>query len=337
MRLTRRGRGVGVLVVSFFVWGTTFGIDSMNVLVVSGIVALLGSGIILYRAEEPTFHRNRVGADFAGQPRIVSFEVSVPSPLVATVIDPVPAAIDRVDEERTQIVRNGRAEYSILPERRGLYTLGPATIEVTDPLGLVKDRVQTTAVETVLVYPKVRSLKSQYLQHHSLLEGAVTPDRHEFDRLREYERGDAVRDIDWKSSAKRSADPLVVKEFVTDTDAGAAEIVATSEHNGEDAMATAAASLAIHLLESGMTVGLQTSDERVYPDSGAHHRHELLAALARTSGGWFETGGSEAETISLEADESGHVTVRTGTAAREFGEMLASTDTVALADGGVRG
>ena len=333
MKLTRRGRTVAVLLVVSFLWGSVFGIQAMNALVVSGLIALCGSWFIVRRAAEPTIRRTPVSADFVGRSREIEIAVDAPPSLGTTLVETIPEHVRVVDGDSNRPVTGRHVTYDVVADRRGAHTLGPAHIAVTDPLGLVERRTFATMTESLLTYPAVIPLAPVHPGYDSPLQGMPTRNRHEFDQLREYQRGDAVRDIDWKSSAKRAADPLVVKEFVSDVDEGNAEIVAVSNEDTANEMATAAASIAEHLLDRGIAVGLRTNDERVPIDTGTKQRHEILAALARTTGGPVDALHREKGIILIDA-ESDEVNVSVGGGAHSFAQLTDRDANVAVADGG---
>ena len=95
------------------------------------------------------------------------------------------------------------------PTRRGKLTAGPLTIRTIGPLGLA-GRQHLAAADTLLtVLPAFRSRRFlpsrisrlREMEGRSLL--LVSGEGTEFDSLREYVRGDDVRSIDWRSTARR--------------------------------------------------------------------------------------------------------------------------------------
>jgi uncharacterized protein (DUF58 family) len=124
-----------------------------------------------------------------------------------------------------------------------------------------------------------------------LAGSALDKEREEFDRLREYDPGDSLRDIHWKSSAKRANDELVVKEFAAEEDVGNVSIAVETDEDTADAAAEAGASLAVHFLSMGVSVGMQYPNHRALePDAGADHRRRLLHRLALMTPGELSPG-----------------------------------------------
>ncbi|OKL50206.1 DUF58 domain-containing protein [Boudabousia marimammalium] len=107
-----------------------------------------------------------------------------------------------------------RVVTELLPSRRGTVTAGPITIRSRGPLGLAGRQVSLVSPAQVLVLPPFyarRHLPSR-LQRLNQINGSTPLINRgagsEFDSLREYVRGDDIRDIDWRATA-RSRDLMV--------------------------------------------------------------------------------------------------------------------------------
>jgi uncharacterized protein (DUF58 family) len=122
---------------------------------------------------------------------------------------------------------------------------------------------------------------------------------------------DALRDIHWKSSAKRSDQEFVVVEFA-DRDEGGVTIAAEAAGGEENAdeMAAAAASVALHLLDQGVRVGVVAPNGRLEPAVGDRQRQDVLELLARSpAGGVSGPDRDEAEVRVFARDGDARVTV----------------------------
>lgn len=117
-----------------------------------------------------------------------------------------------------------RVTYSLKPTRRGDLVFGDVVLMVRSPLGLWERRLRfPQQVTTVRVYPDF-SVIAEYLmlvadQHINRLGLRITPRRGEgleFRQLREYRPGDAIRQIDWKATARRQ--DLISKEYQEERD-----------------------------------------------------------------------------------------------------------------------
>lgn len=248
---------------------------------------------------------------------------------MARVIDRVDSGLEgRGNDVETTIDASTEISYEVEIERRGRRVVGPATIEVTDVLGLMGETFQRTGTEQFLAYPRVYDLAGATRYELDLLaDDALQHRREEFDRLREYDRGDSLRDVHWKSSAKRPDEDLIVKEFVAEENIGAVTIVAESNADGGEAMASAAASLALYFLDRGIDVGLVAPDGHLPQGSGGSHRLSILSLLALTDAGGAN-GGARGD-LRVYGHENGATISRDG---RE----LPFTDLVTTEFGGER-
>lgn len=114
--------------------------------------------------------------------------------------------------------RPARVRYRVPTSRRGVLTLGPATVELSDPLGLLGRRRRIGQPTEVVVHPLWTSID---LPDPQRCEGKLIDfirqliDRMavnlEFRSLREYVAGDDLRRINWKASARR--DVLTLNEY----------------------------------------------------------------------------------------------------------------------------
>jgi hypothetical protein len=114
--------------------------------------------------------------------------------------------------------RTARVRYKVPTQRRGLLTLGPAIIELSDPFGLLVRRREIGIPTDVIVHPEWRPIDLPDPQHcQGALIDLIQRLLHqmavnlEFRSLREYVIGDDLRRINWKASARR--DNLTLNEF----------------------------------------------------------------------------------------------------------------------------
>ena len=106
------------------------------------------------------------------------------------------------------------ADYAETCYRRGEFHFGPVLLETSAPFGLFRARRQIEARSSVLVYPEVFpatgiNIFSNPVEGQSL----TSPARHfgEFRGSREYQTGDSLRSIHWRSSARQRR--LMVKQY----------------------------------------------------------------------------------------------------------------------------
>lgn len=287
MHLTRRGYAVVGIVVVGVLMSFQYGPRSLNAIVAPLVVALGAAYVQLRRVEAPQIERTVPDDGFVGDSIPVHLRLESERSTMARVIDRVDSGLEgRGNDVETTIDASTEISYEVEIQDRGRRVVGPATIEVTDVLGLVGETFQRTGTEQFLAYPRVYDLAGATRYELDLLaDDALQHRREEFDRLREYDRGDSLRDIHWKSSAKRPDEDLIVKEFVAEENLGSITIVAESNAEGGETMASAAASLALYFLDRGIDVGLVAPDGHLPQGSGGSHRLSILSLLAMTDAG----------------------------------------------------
>lgn len=336
MRPTRRGVAVLTATVAAVVLGALYGARSLNAVAVPGIVALVAAVVQVWRVDAPAVTRERPRPGFPGEIRTVRLTIATNGP--CTVRDRIAPGLRRIAEGEGRPGRggggsgrggrSGRNEggtdfvgalagsttvaYDVELEERGERTLGPVTVVVRDVLGLVTRAVQVDERAGVLVYPGVHDVTDRRA-FAGLVDRTPAPGRDAFDRLREYTPGDALRDVDWKASARRADEEFVVTEYRASED-DPITVVAETETGDVDAMAAATASVALYLLESSLAVEVVLSGARVEAGTGtvSQQRDAILSALARVGTGTVDDHDrSRADvyvtTADADADGSGAV------------------------------
>ncbi|GAA1961447.1 DUF58 domain-containing protein [Nocardioides panacihumi] len=223
----------------------------------------------------------------------------------------------------------GSVEYPVRAETRGRYELGPMTVRVGDPFGLVElaraFRTTTPLVVTprtvaLAPIPLTGSLTGSGDQRPRAFAGGSAEDV----TVREYRRGDDLRRVHWRSSARigelmvrREEQPWQTRATVfLDNRIGA--------HRGEglasslETAVSVAASVAMHLAGRGYTVRLVTAGGEDPATSWQRDDTEvtagrLLEALAMIEPlpnttldtGWLRDQGSGALTVAVLGGLSG--------------------------------
>jgi uncharacterized protein (DUF58 family) len=280
-RPTRRGVAVALVAVAGGLLAARFGARSLNAVVVPCLVALVAAVVQVRLRSPPAVDRSLPPDGFPGDVGTVRLAFEADEPYPAVVEDRLSGGL--VGDARTEaLVGGAAATYEIEYATRGEQTVGPAVVRVRDVLGLVERRMVTRGRRRLLVYPPVRRLPAAAtasLTNTSL--AAELPGRGEFDGLREYVRGDDLRDVHWKSSAKTG--DLIIQEYTVDADPEAVTLHARATGGDADAMAAAAASVADALLGAGVPVSLVTPDGRV--EASPDDRVAILEHLARAPAG----------------------------------------------------
>ncbi|WP_435362894.1 DUF58 domain-containing protein [Haloarchaeobius sp. DYHT-AS-18] len=330
MILTRRGIGAVVLVVVTSVMAVRFGSRQLGAIIIPVVVALLGAGIQLYMTGRPEVRRKLPDEGYIGEMKEVGLEFNLSSPVGARVVDDIPAGLRAVGNEFDTTIGSNELTYEIEYLFRGHHELGPLSVTVRDVLGLTERTYTYSMHDTVLVYPRVYTLTGATRHDLNLLpEGSPEHNREEFDSLREYARGDSLRDVHWKSSAKRPADDLVVKEFIAEDDLGDVKIAAEAADGWDDEMAEAAASIALYLLDAGIAVGLAAPNGDLPVGTGADQREAILHNLATVGPGQVPESYREEADIVIVASENTGVSVEMQNGTVPFDSFVGSSTTAA--------
>lgn len=106
--------------------------------------------------------------------------------------------------------------YPLSTERRGVYDVGPLSLERQDPLGLVRSQVVAGDVTPLWVHPRrypVRTVKIGWPRHHYDGPGSRDPlaGSTQLRQIREYVPGDEIRHVHWKAAAHTGT--LMVSEY----------------------------------------------------------------------------------------------------------------------------
>jgi len=315
--LTRRGRLVTGICLVASVAAVTAGGGSLNAVVVPGLVALAAGFVQLRGIDAPGVRRTGLTNGFVGEERTVTTAFTgdppgtdIGRPFLASVRDRLTDGLvalggdgDLRDGDTADVdadtgatgeavaqttVGESPARYRIRYDERGVHRVGPAQITATDVFGLYCRRFLLTGRDTVTVYPSVRTIPGWFRRRLSGGEGLdASRQREAFDRLREYARGDALRDVHWPTTAKRN--DLVVKAFAAETDRRrvsiAGETRLAADDDAADALASAIASVGLALLDDGVGVDVRLPHDDVTADPGPRGRRVLLEAAARVDAG----------------------------------------------------
>lgn len=102
--------------------------------------------------------------------------------------------------------------------RRGHFSVGPLNIERADPLGLFRVTTHRGSEASLMVHPEIHPMSPLPTGHRREFEGAAAEQPHEggisFHSLRDYELGDDLRLIHWRSVAKTGV-LMVRKNIIT--------------------------------------------------------------------------------------------------------------------------
>jgi uncharacterized protein (DUF58 family) len=182
-----------------------------------------------------------------------------------------------------------RLAYTVRSDVRGKFTLGPLTTRTTDPFGLTEMRQVVPGTAWVTVTPRTTPLPAINLGGGRAGAGerqvpTVAAGSAEDVTVREYRRGDDLRRVHWRSSAR--VGELMVRREEHPWEARATVLLdnrarAHAGHGAGGSLETAvtiAASVAVHLDARGYAVRLATADGLV--EGGTEQVSALLEHLA---------------------------------------------------------
>ena len=285
MRLTRRGRAIAGVVTIAFLLGVTFGARSLNAVVIPGLVVLAAGYLQLRSLDAPRLHRDGPPNGFVGERHAVTLRFrdggrgEIDRPFVAQLREELSAGLEAETDSFPAAVGAGSVDYELRYTGRGRQTIGPLRLIATDVFGVLETQFICRTKTRCVVYPAYRPIRAWV--RRDVFGGdsiAESRQRDEFDRLREYDRGDSLRDIHWPTTAKR--DELVVKAFAAETDRSEVTIAGGGVSGSGDRLATAVTSVAIDLLDAGAPIEVVLPNGRVGVDRGRRRLPELLELLA---------------------------------------------------------
>ena len=101
-----------------------------------------------------------------------------------------------------------RVSYTVLPQTRGRYRLGPLSVDITDPFALTRQRLEFDERDELLVTPEIEDLLAPPPTAPSGQSFGASRARQlfrtgeEYYTMRQYQEGDDLRRIHWPSVAR---------------------------------------------------------------------------------------------------------------------------------------
>ena len=195
----------------------------------------------------------------------------------------------------TDVPAQGSAKVQVAfqPPRRGLHPLPALTAETRFPLGTFRVWTVWRPAAKVLVYPAAELHPPPLPPGEPRAGGAAAVQRQstgEFDGIRAYRRGDPLKLVVWKKTAKSdtlvSRDALQVQRFELWLDLAHTGVTGASAGNtGGAAFERALSRLCAWVLmadKQGLQYGLRLQGQEIAPGHGEAHKKNCLQALAVT-------------------------------------------------------
>jgi uncharacterized protein (DUF58 family) len=295
--LTRRGWSLVGAAVGLVIGSFLLGTIEMLVLGVSALVLLLAVlvWLVFRRAPDLAVQRRvrpdrlQVGADGRIDLRIEN-RGRQPTPLLV--------ATDWFDEGRRAArflvppLASGaaaRAAYAIPTRRRGRYRVGPLALAASDPFGLARRGVPSVPDSEVLIRPRVYEIVAPVAVGSRIAGESEVPAPRampsdlgdEFLTLREYEVGDDLRRVHWRSTARTGELMIRQNEARWRSRAAVALDVHPDRHDAEsfEVAVEATASVVARLVRLQRRVEVASSAGELL-GTGGDPRHDVIDRLA---------------------------------------------------------
>jgi uncharacterized protein (DUF58 family) len=289
-------RGVSLSLAGVAMWFAARLIGSPGVEVVGiGLAALPFLAGFIVRAARRDLTVDRRLSDIRVQPgRRVTVDLHVRNASTRTaplllLEDHLPPTLGRparlvVSDLRGRSART--VSYTVLPQARGHYGIGPLAIDTTDPFGLARVRVRLDEREELVVLPQVEDLSTPPDSASGSNVGSsrarqLLRSGDEYYTMRAYQQGDDLRRIHWPSVA-RTGDLMIRQDEATKRAAGVLFVDNRESALGQthapsfERVVSAAASVGMLLASAGFTIRLASSDTAAV----AHAGDRFLDALA---------------------------------------------------------
>jgi uncharacterized protein (DUF58 family) len=200
-----------------------------------------------------------------------------------------------------------RLRYRLRAPRRGQHELGAVRATGFDPLFLqtapVAEQGQTSELLVHPRQPPVPRIRTGSAWGRTHLPGGDKATRgiltNDFRELRPYERGDPLKSVNWKATARQSRDELdlIVNDYEVEgkkvvwlfADASEYTVGGTTLQNAFDEIAAATLAVAGHYLDLGHRVGFTLygsgAPRLLYADGGELQERRIAALLATADPG----------------------------------------------------
>ncbi|MGC4047419.1 MAG: DUF58 domain-containing protein [Armatimonas sp.] len=217
--------GLTIAFVFLFVVAMLLDLPYLYLMAVTiAVLPLASYGLAWFFASQYVAKREHASTGREGRRLTVHLKVTAKGGLPQTAIrvgDILPEALVRQEEAQALPPdwdgRQGTREYTIIPEVRGVFTLGPTKLEMSDPLGLFPFEAEIGEATEIVVHP------TPLFSRGSVSGGAGVwgvrerdgntrrGEGMEFHGVREYRPGDPLRRVHWRTSARTGR--LAVVEY----------------------------------------------------------------------------------------------------------------------------
>ena len=201
---------------ALFVFAKT-GISVFSILVVLDYIFLFAAGL------PPSAKRVMADRMSNGDENKVELQVinKMPGTVKMEIIDELPVQFQKRDWKLKHTLKAGEKKsiiYTLRPVERGEYKFGNTILYIKSLLGILQRRYNEVTEQMVPVYPSFIQMRKYELLSQTTIQTEYGNKRMrklghsmEFDNIKEYVRGDDIRTINWKATARRAG--LMVNNY----------------------------------------------------------------------------------------------------------------------------
>ena len=218
--LTRRGKLALLFGLVVYVAAWAFGSTALYPVSIGLLVAIVVAAASVHLAARPMRYRRYAAAreHIEGDDVSIDVELQPSAPVLlaaVTVVERIAKLGERTLElkEHGRTLR-GRVELERVP--RGRYALEEARAVVEDPFGFERTSLELPAQNALLVLPRIVDIETPFSEsgpraHDGRRLLLQRPSGFDVHSVREYEEGESLRKVHWRSTARRGQ--LMVKEL----------------------------------------------------------------------------------------------------------------------------
>lgn len=218
--MTRRGWLTLLLGAATYVVAWLFGAQALYPVATGLVLAPLAARLWVGLATAPIQLHRRAGRGvlLEGEDVWVGLDARPASRVPAPGLT-VTERLARFGEQTTILTRSGRAfrgTYVLERVPRGRYGIEEARATIDDPFGLARAEIDLDARASLLVYPRLVALDRLFSESGAHAQDGRRlllrrPSGFDLHSVREYEQGESLRKVHWRSTARRGQ--LMVKEL----------------------------------------------------------------------------------------------------------------------------
>jgi uncharacterized protein (DUF58 family) len=218
--LTPRGRLLLVLGAALYVVAWAFGSKPLYPVALGFLLVVLVAAVTVHLAARPMGYRRAAGSveHIEGDDVVVDVELQ-PRGFLGVANVSVRERIAKIGERRIELRREGRllrGRYVLRAVPRGRYGVDEAAAVIEDPFALERTTVPLPVQGALLVLPRIVELDVLFSEsgprsHDGRRLLLRRPSGFDVHSVREYEEGESLRKVHWKTTARRGQ--LMVKEL----------------------------------------------------------------------------------------------------------------------------